>query len=234
MRAWKSTSSSDSCWGSPSSTASSLISKCPWYGNPLLSFCSASAVLCFCYSSFTPHLFLIPLSFQFPFLFLLLGFLSTFIIYLSVFFLLFVGFVHIYRHPSLPPFLHLIPCYFSSLPSFKFSLHLPSSKYPFFPPPLLLSSATPFKSFIPYTYTHLTHSSHTLNPHTQIAHTHIHSILIMSTIINVQVVYKKLKGLKPVLSDLLDLQPSLANGLQRLLDFEGNVEVIEYEMCGVM
>ena len=56
----------------------------------------------------------------------------------------------------------------------------------------------------------------------------------MSTIINVQVVYKKLKGLKPVLSDLLDLQPSLANGLQRLLDFEGNVEVIEYEMCGVM
>ena len=166
MRAWKSTSSSDSCWGSPSSTASSLISKCPWYGNPLLSFCCAMLLLCFCYSSFTPHLFLIPLSFHFPFLFLLLGFLSTFIIYLSVFFLLFVGFVHIYRHPSLPPFLHLIPCYFSSLLSFKFSLHLPSSKYPFFPPPLLLSSATPFKSFIPYTYTHLTHSIHTHRLHT--------------------------------------------------------------------
>ena len=42
-----------------------------------------------------------------------------------------------------------------------------------------------------------------------------------------QVVYKKLKGKKSELSDLHGLHPSLAQGLQKLLDFEGNVEVSE-------
>jgi hypothetical protein len=37
-------------------------------------------------------------------------------------------------------------------------------------------------------------------------------------------VYKKLLGQKPTLADLAEAQPSLANGLQQLLDFEGDVE----------
>ena len=40
-----------------------------------------------------------------------------------------------------------------------------------------------------------------------------------------QVVYKKLKGRKSVLADLAGLHPSLALGLKKLLDFEGDVEV---------
>jgi hypothetical protein len=40
------------------------------------------------------------------------------------------------------------------------------------------------------------------------------------------VVYKKLKGQKSVLSDLAALQPELAWGLQKLLDFNGDVEAV--------
>ena len=38
------------------------------------------------------------------------------------------------------------------------------------------------------------------------------------------VVYKKLKGLETTLADLKDAFPQLGNGLQQLLDFEGDVE----------
>ncbi|MCO5611487.1 hypothetical protein L7F22_065740 [Adiantum nelumboides] len=38
------------------------------------------------------------------------------------------------------------------------------------------------------------------------------------------VVYKKLLGLKPQLSDINDLQPQLAKSLQQLLDYDGDVE----------
>ncbi|GAX80909.1 hypothetical protein CEUSTIGMA_g8344.t1 [Chlamydomonas eustigma] len=55
------------------------------------------------------------------------------------------------------------------------------------------------------------------------------------------VVYKKLLGQHPTLADLAEAQPSLAKGLQQLLDFEGDVENtfcrtfdVEYEYYGVM
>ena len=38
------------------------------------------------------------------------------------------------------------------------------------------------------------------------------------------VVYKKLKGLETTLDDLKDAFPQLGNGLQQLLDFEGDIE----------
>jgi hypothetical protein len=41
------------------------------------------------------------------------------------------------------------------------------------------------------------------------------------------ILYKKLKGLKPTLEYLAELQPSLAQGLQQLLDFEGTDEEIK-------
>jgi hypothetical protein len=54
------------------------------------------------------------------------------------------------------------------------------------------------------------------------------------------VVYKKLIGIKPNFTDLKDINPELAKGLQKLLDFEGNVEdtfvqtfQISYEVFGV-
>ena len=54
-----------------------------------------------------------------------------------------------------------------------------------------------------------------------------------------RVVYRKLKRLPSSLSDLVDLQPELARGLQQLLDFDGDVQAtfgacfqISYEVFG--
>jgi ubiquitin-protein ligase E3 A len=40
------------------------------------------------------------------------------------------------------------------------------------------------------------------------------------------VLYKKLLGMEPTLEDLKDMDPDLGNGLQALLDFQGNVEEV--------
>ena len=54
-----------------------------------------------------------------------------------------------------------------------------------------------------------------------------------------QAVYRKLKGFRSTLVDLRELQPSVARGLQQLLDFDGDVESafqftfqLSYEMFG--
>ena len=39
-----------------------------------------------------------------------------------------------------------------------------------------------------------------------------------------QVVYKKLLGVKPNLEDLKDLQPQVAKSLKQILDFDGDIE----------
>ena len=38
------------------------------------------------------------------------------------------------------------------------------------------------------------------------------------------VLYSKLKGRKPTLEDLLDIEPTIARNLKDLLDYEGNLE----------